>query len=126
MATIASPRTTRKTPSSPARLTAAEREIVLTLADDEDAWVVYTDSRRAVSSRLLQAARQWGFTPQRVGACGWEVRLPLAAVRVVGPPSARALAQRRRAAEAAKKARNALATLRARSDPEGSVPSGVS
>ena len=125
MATVAPRRTTRKTPSSPARLT-AEREIVLTLADDEDAWVVYTDSRRAASSRLLQAARQWGLLPQRVGACGWEVRLPLAAVRVVGPPSARALAQRRRAAEAAKKARNALATLRARSDPEGSVPSGVS
>jgi hypothetical protein len=124
VATVAPSRTTRKTPSTtPARLTAAEREIVLTLADNEDLWTVYTDSRRAASSRLLQAARQWGLIPQRVGACGWEVRLPLAAVRVVGPPSAR-----RRAAsqEALRKARSTLAEALRKGVAEGSEPSGVS
>jgi hypothetical protein len=31
------------------------------------------DSRRAVSSRLLQAARQWGLIPQRVGTHGRQI-----------------------------------------------------
>lgn len=48
------------TPVSSSPLTKAEREIICTLADDEDAWTVHTDSRRALSGRLLRLARAWG------------------------------------------------------------------
>ena len=125
MATVAPPGTTRKTPStSPERLTAAEREIVLTLADDEDAWAAYTDSRSAASSRLLRAARQWGLLPQRVGAHGWEVRLPLAAVRFVGPR--RITARQREHLARLQQARNGSSEPIQMGVAEGSEPSGVS
>jgi hypothetical protein len=126
MATVAPSRPTRKAPSTAAgRLTAGEREIVLVIADDEETWAVYTDSRRALSTALLRAARRWGREPVRVSH-GWEVRVPLGAVRFAGPPSARALAQRRRAAEAAQQARMASKPHRARRLLDGSEPVGVS
>ncbi len=108
-----------KSPSQ--TLTAAEREIILTIADDEDTWTVYTDSRRALGAALLRAARRWGVEPVRIGSHGWEVRLPVQAVRFAGPPSARALAQRRRAAEAAQNARRASEIQRTRR-PAGGLP----
>jgi len=78
MSTLPHPR------ASSLRLTASEREIVLTIADDEQSWHVHTDSRRAASGRLLRAARAWGVEPRREGA-GYGFDLPLAAVRFAGP-----------------------------------------
>lgn len=76
-------------------LKACERETVLTVADDEAAWTVFTDSTRR-TKRILRIAARWGVTPQRCGV-GWEFTLPLAAVRFVGPTSARRLAANRAA-----------------------------
>ncbi len=61
----------------------SEREVVLTIADDEVWWTVFTDSRR-LGSRLLEIAARCGVTPEPKGA-GYEFRLPLEAVRFVGP-----------------------------------------
>ena len=68
--------------SSP-RLTAAEREVVLTVADDEDAWTVFTDSTR-LTGKLLRVAAKWGIHPERVGA-DYQFSLPRTALRFVGP-----------------------------------------
>ncbi len=65
-------------------LTAAEREIILTIADDEQSWHVHTDSRRAFSTRLLKVARALGITPERQGV-GWAFSLPLQAIRAGVP-----------------------------------------
>lgn len=66
-------------PHRKSSLTAAEREIVFTIADDEGSWHVHTDSRRAASTRLLRVARALGITPERTGF-GWTFALPLRAV----------------------------------------------
>ncbi len=63
------------------RLTASERELVLTVADDEQRWHVVTDSRRAISARLLKAARALGVDVTRTGY-GYEFSLPLWAIAV--------------------------------------------
>lgn len=65
------------------RRSAAEREVVCTIADDEDAWHIFTASAR-LTSRLLRVAEQWGVTPSRCGV-GFELTLPLAALRFSGP-----------------------------------------
>jgi hypothetical protein len=65
------------------RLTASEREVVCTIADDEAAWHAFTDSTR-LTRKLLTVAAQWGVTPERCGV-GYKLTLPLAAVRFVGP-----------------------------------------
>lgn len=66
-----------------AKLVTEEREVIITATDDEDAWHVFTDSRR-FKGRLLQLARRWGTTPEPTGG-GVSFRLPLAALRFVGP-----------------------------------------
>lgn len=81
-------------------LTAAEREVVLTVADDEDAWIVFTDSTR-LTAKLLRVAAKWGLRPERVGA-GYEFTLPRTALRFVGPTSERRRDASRRAAQKAR------------------------
>jgi hypothetical protein len=65
-------------------LSAAEREVVCTVADDEDAWHVFTDSARLTKKKLLAVASRWNVRPERLGE-GWQFTLPLSAVRFVGP-----------------------------------------
>lgn len=69
-------------------LSVAEREVILTIGDDEQAWHVFTDSRRALSTRLLRVAQALGVPVERVGA-GYQLDLPLNAVsfRVAKPPT---------------------------------------
>jgi hypothetical protein len=64
-------------------LTKAEREVVLTIADDESAWHVFTDSQR-LSGRLKKLAAAWGITPERLGH-GWVCSLPLRAISFRAP-----------------------------------------
>lgn len=84
------------------RLSISEREVVLVLADTESVWTVYSDSRR-LTRRLLAIAARWDVRSERWGE-GYQLALPVAAVRFVGPPS-----QRRRQAsrESLQKARSA-------------------
>lgn len=72
------PHSSRKT-----SLTAAEREIILTIADDEEGWTIFTDSTR-MTRKLLAVAARWGLRPERAGA-GYQFTLPRAAVRFAGP-----------------------------------------
>ncbi len=65
------------------RLGASEREVVLTIADDEAGWSVFTDSAR-LTRRVLRVAAAWGASPERLGA-GYRVTLPMAAVRFGAP-----------------------------------------
>lgn len=106
------------------RSAACEREVVVTIADDETAWTVFTDSAR-MTKKLLRVAVRWGVSPERMGA-GWQFTLPLSAVRFGGPPSARKLAACRRATEASQKARDGSGNRRARPRSEGAGASGVS
>lgn len=69
-------------------LCAAEREVVLTVADDEDRWHVHTDSAR-LTRRLLRVAQAWGAQVERVGV-GYRFGLPLRAVRFAVPRQATA------------------------------------
>lgn len=94
----------------------SERETVLTVADDELAWTVFTDSAR-LSRKLLVVARKWGITPDRRGE-GHEFILPLGAVRFVGPPSEQ---QRRASRQSIQKARNALRRAVKQRAPEASL-----
>lgn len=64
-------------------LAASEREVIVTIPDDEQECYVFTDSTRR-TRRLLLVAKQWGVTPQRHGE-GYEFTLPIAALRFVGP-----------------------------------------
>ncbi len=61
----------------------SEREVVLNIADDEDGWHVYTDSRR-FTGRLRKLAARWGVTPDPFGS-GCEFILPLKAISFRGP-----------------------------------------
>jgi len=61
------------------RLTAGEREVVLTIADDEEAWHVYTDSAR-LSGLLLRFCHRHGIPVTKAGG-GYEFDLPRNAVR---------------------------------------------
>jgi hypothetical protein len=70
-------------------LTAEEKEIVVTIADDEKSWHVFTDSKRALSAKLLQVARRWGVEPIPVGE-GFQFDLPLKALSVRVPRKATA------------------------------------
>lgn len=97
------------------RLTASEREVILTIADDESHWTVFTDSARRTKA-LMRIAARWGITPERVGG-RWEFTLPESGIRPAGPPSARKLAACRRAAEASQKARIGESAARTRSLP---------
>lgn len=105
------------------RLTACEREVVATIADDEAVWTIFTDSAR-FTKKLLRVAARWGISPERMGN-GWQFTLPLSAVRFGGPPSARKLAACRRAAEASQKARDRPGNRRARPRSEGAGVLGV-
>lgn len=105
------------------RLVAREREVVVTIADDETAWTVFTDSAR-MTRKLLRVASRWGITPERVGV-GWHFILPLPAMRFTGPPSVRKLAACRRAAEASQKARDGSGNDRVRSCSETAEAKGV-
>jgi hypothetical protein len=95
-------------PTASLRLDPCEREIILTVADDEGTWHVHTDSRRAVSSRLLRVARALGIAPERAGP-GWTFDLPLAAVSFRAPKAASA-AQRDVLRRARLRARTPVAT----------------
>ncbi len=61
------------------RLTAAEREVVLTIADDEETWHVCTDSAR-LTGLLLRFSRRHGIPVKQTGG-GYEFDLPRNAVR---------------------------------------------
>lgn len=80
-------------------LSPAEREVIITVADAEDHWTIFTDSAR-LTNRLLRIAEEWGVAPERLGA-GYNFALPLKAIRFASP---------RRASSAQ---RNHLARLRA-------------
>lgn len=97
-------------------LTASEREVVLTVADDEDGWSVHSTSTR-FSRRLQRIAAAWGIT----ATPGSWFTLPLKAVRFVAPPSAKRRAAGSRAGERLQNARRAAETLVAlgSSDPQG-------
>lgn len=64
-------------------LSAAEREVSICAADDEEVIHVHCDSRR-FARRLSEIATAWGATPRPMGA-GFEVDLPLIALKLVGP-----------------------------------------
>lgn len=108
------------------RLTAREREVVCTIADDEDAWHVFTDSTR-LTRKILRVAARWGVTPERCGA-GWEFTFPLGAVRLVGPQrmTAREKARRERLRQGLQNGRSAPKTSIAHGAAEGPGPRGVS
>lgn len=61
------------------RLTAAEREVILTISDDEETWHVYTDSAR-LTGLLLRFCRRYGIAAVKTGM-GYEFDLPRQAVR---------------------------------------------
>jgi len=105
------------------RLATSEREVILTIADDEHSWTVFTDSTRRTKA-LLRIASRWGIAPERMGV-GWQFTLPESAIRAAGPASARKLAACRRAAEASQKARIGPRGPRTRSLPEGQKASDV-
>ena len=107
------------------RLSAPEREVVLTIADDEAAWHVFTDSSR-LTRRILRIAARWGVTPERCGE-GWEFILPLAAVRFSAPK--RMSAAQREALRRGRHANQATLPQKALDNPggsEGSKGAGVS
>lgn len=68
-------------------LTKTEREIVFTVADDEKAWTIFCDSRR-FGGKLRKLAARWGVQPVKTGH-GFELTLPLKAIRFGGPRSPR-------------------------------------
>lgn len=69
-----------------ARLTREEREVVLTCSDADSVWHVYSDSRR-FGGKLRKLAARWGAKVHPVGQ-GFEVELPLRAIRLGGGPRA--------------------------------------
>ncbi len=71
---------TRPDAKAGTRLTAAEREVVLTIADDEEGWHVYTDSAR-LTGLLLRFSRRHGIPVKQIGG-GYEFDLPRNAVRI--------------------------------------------
>jgi hypothetical protein len=100
------------------RLTPSEREVLVSISDDEQRWHIFTDSAR-LTRRLLAVAARWGITPERLGE-GYEFTLPLKAVRFASPPSER---RRQLGRESAQKARfgrreTAISTTSAGSGPE--------
>jgi hypothetical protein len=60
-------------------LTAAEREVILTIADDQEAWHVYTDSAR-LTGLLLRFCHRYGIPAVKTSE-GYEFDLPRHAVR---------------------------------------------
>ncbi len=81
-------------------LSPAEREIVITRADDEHAWHVFTESTRAAGKRLLRIAKALGIAPEPNGQGGYEFDLPEKAIsfkvpRKGGPGNPGALAKAR-------------------------------
>lgn len=87
-----------------------EREVALTLTDDEKEWRVYTDSAR-LTGRLRKVAEAWGVTPERVGSHGWEFPLPLRAVRFGGPRTPRKVSEAGREALARARAHRQSAKI---------------
>ncbi len=75
-------------------LCATEREVVLTIADDEQTWTLYCDSTR-FRGRLLKFCQRLGVTPEEVGV-GFEAHLPLKAVRFSTPRQGRQLSEEER------------------------------
>ncbi len=88
------------------RLGPSEREAILSIADDEHAWHIFTDSAH-LTRRLLAVAARWGAVPERLSV-GYDFTLPLQAVRFVGPQrvTAKEQARRDRLREAAQNARH--------------------
>lgn len=107
-------------------LDVSEREVVLTIADDERSWSIFTDSTR-LTRRLLRVAAQWGMSPARCGA-GFEFTLPLTAVKFSGPRrlTDAQKSQLTHARAARRKARFRAGGLVAPSPTEGQTPGGVS
>jgi hypothetical protein len=68
-------------------LTKPEREVVLTIADDERTWSLYCDSRR-FGGKIRRLAARWGVEPVKTGY-GFRLTLPLRAVRFNGPRAPR-------------------------------------
>ncbi len=60
-------------------LTAAEREVILTIADDEETWHVHTESAR-LTGLLLRFCRRYGIPVVKTSA-GYEFDLPRHAIR---------------------------------------------
>lgn len=61
-------------------LTAAEREVILTIADDEERWHVHMDSTR-LTELLLRFCRRYGIPVVKTNGGGYEFDLPRHAVR---------------------------------------------
>ena len=61
------------------RLAAGEREVVITIADDEETWHVYSDSAR-LTGLLVRFCRRYGIPVVRSSG-GYEFDLPRNAVR---------------------------------------------
>lgn len=68
-------------------LTKTEREVVLTIADDERSWTIFCDSRR-FAGKLRKLASRWGVEPRKTGH-GFELILPLKAIRFSSPRAPR-------------------------------------
>ncbi len=86
------------------RLTLDEREIIIGCTDAEDGWSIYAEVPSRFARRLVEVARAWGRTPRELGG-GVEVEVPLRAIRLARPPSARRSEASRRALQGAHGAR---------------------
>jgi hypothetical protein len=65
-------------------LSAAEREVIITAADDEDHVTIFTESKRVITKQILSVARQYGVAPEPLGQ-GWQVIIPRTTLRIAGP-----------------------------------------
>lgn len=99
------------------RLTSSEREVLVSISDDEQRWHIFTDSAR-FTRKLLAVAARWGITPERLGE-GYEFTLPLKAVRFASPPSER---RRQLGREFAQKARFGRREVEVSTTSRGSGP----
>ena len=93
-----------RNPRTSARLTPDEREIIIGCTDAEDEWTIYADVLSRFGRRLVEVARAWDRTPREFGG-GVKVELPLRAIRLARPPSARRSEASRRALQGAHGAR---------------------
>jgi hypothetical protein len=66
-------------PKARTSLMAAEREVILTIADDEESWHVHTDSAR-LTGLLLRFCRRYGIPVVKTSA-GYEFDVPRHAIR---------------------------------------------
>lgn len=102
------------------RLTAAEREVIISATDTDQNWHLYVDEEHRFFRLLVGLARAWGVEPRSLGR-GVEFELPWRALRPARPPSER---RRQASRESLQKARLAPRIALRKRAPEGVAPSG--